>query len=198
MRGEHADPAGTGSADESRTTGAGRDRMAEEFRLLLDAAAGRAEEYLRGLGGAEHAAHASTGDPRTGDPRTGDPRTGGAGTGDAGIGDRRTGAGRTEPGTGDRATTGADRGGPTCGWCPICAIASLLRGERPELTSRLADQLAGLLDLLRESAAEHHPAGTANPPPEPAAPEPSKVQRIDVRRVRGRTAAQAAGGGAEC
>lgn len=187
MRGERPDAAGTGttsagtggSADESRATGSGRDRMAEEFRLLLDAAAGRAEEYLRGLGGAEHAAH--------------------AGTGDLGTGDGPTPNGPTPDGPAPGARDGAreDRGGPSCGWCPVCAIASLLRGERPELTSRLADQLAGLLDLLRESA-EPRPAGAAAPPPEPAEPAPSKVQRIDVRRVRGRTAAQAASGGAEC
>ncbi|MFR9729188.1 hypothetical protein ACL03H_08170 [Saccharopolyspora sp. MS10] len=123
----------------------GRDRVVEEFRLLLDAAAWRAEEYLRGAGGAEHAQHAAPEDER--------------------------------------------RPGASCGWCPVCAIAALLRGERPELSSRLIEQLAGLVELLRDSLAEHRapPGPAAERPGEPAAE--SKVQRIDVRRVRGRAAA---------
>ncbi|QUH01243.1 hypothetical protein HUO13_10860 [Saccharopolyspora erythraea] len=81
----------------------------------------------------------------------------------------------------------------SCGWCPVCAVVAIARGERPELTAKLAD----LVHVLREALAER----TGHPPPEPApqaatgtAPEPGdddpdaapKVQRIDVRRVGGR------------
>ncbi|WP_344681623.1 hypothetical protein [Saccharopolyspora taberi] len=71
-------------------------------------------------------------------------------------------------------------GEPACGWCPICAVAAIARGERPELTGRLADIIA----LLRESMAEHGPAAPPEPPEEE--PAPPKVQRIDVQRVSGR------------
>lgn len=151
MADEHSEHTGQqGSAGEPGRTGeSGRgDRMAEEFRLLLDAAAWRAEEYLRGAGGST---------------------TGGS--------DRQDSA----PG-----------GSASCGWCPICAIAALVRGDRPELTERLADQLAGLVELLRDSLAEHEhghertapdPRTGAHDRAEPAAAP--KVQRIDVRRTRG-------------
>lgn len=181
MRGEHPDPAGTGtataegassaaSAAGASATGAGRDRVAEEFRLLLDAAAWRAEEYLRGVGGPEHAAHAEH------------------------VADDAGGTGQ------DRDRRRADSEA-SCGWCPICAVVALLRGERPELTSRLTEQLAGLIDLLRESLEEHRRAPAEPAPPTApgdsgdAKPPASKVQRIDVRRVRGRAAAHAPGAG---
>lgn len=168
MRAEHPDPevtSGTGEEPDSggssgRGTGSeqdggGRDRMAEELRLLLDAAAQRAEEYLRGAGGAER-----------------------------------------DRGAGPSGETGS--GGASCGWCPICAVAALVRGDQPELTAKLADQLSGLVELLRGTLAEHRhtdPAGPAAETAEPAAEPASKVQRIEVRRVRGKTAA-AAGKGA--
>ncbi|MBB5068163.1 hypothetical protein [Saccharopolyspora gloriosae] len=179
MRGEHPDPAGTGAAtaEGAPGAGAGRDRVTEEFRLLLDAAAWRAEEYLRGAGGAEHAEHAAD---------------------DA-------------DGTGQGSDRRRSESASSCGWCPICAVVALLRGERPEPTSRLTEQLAGLVELLRESLAEHGRAPAEPAPPtapgdsgdaEPPAP---KVQRIDVRRVRGRAAAHvpaagrtAATGESEC
>lgn len=123
--------------------------MSEEFRLLLDAAAWRAEEYLRGAGG-------------------------------------------STSGGSDRPDSGA---GATCGWCPICAVAALVRGDRPEVTDRLADQLAGLAELLRDSLAEHgHDHDHARTAPDPRtgahdraepAETASKVQRIGVRRMRG-------------
>jgi hypothetical protein len=72
-----------------------------------------------------------------------------------------------------------------CGWCPVCAVVSIVRGQRPEMTARLAEHLAGIVTLLRELLAEHQ----ANPsPPRADSPEPTtetKVERIDVRRVNG-------------
>ncbi|GAA4614110.1 hypothetical protein GCM10023108_17410 [Saccharopolyspora hordei] len=100
------------------------EQLVEELRLLLDALAGRAEEYLRGCGTRAEA---------------------------------------------------EERG---CGWCPLCAAVALVRGRRPELN----DQLLGIVQLLRQAVAD--------PEPEPAQPErapeePTKVQRIHVRRVGG-------------
>ncbi|EQD86433.1 hypothetical protein GCM10009533_27480 [Saccharopolyspora spinosporotrichia] len=80
-----------------------------------------------------------------------------------------------------------------CGWCPVCAVVAIARGERPELTAKLAD----LVHALREALAEHsgHPSpGPATEAATGTAPEPggepeaaaTKVQRIDVRRVGGR------------
>lgn len=37
----------------------------------------------------------------------------------------------------------------TCEWCPLCAALAVLRGERSELAVRTADQVAGLLSMLR-------------------------------------------------
>jgi hypothetical protein len=127
------------------------DQVAEELRLLLDAMAFRAEEYLRNLG------RESSDTPHG-------------------------------PGQSAQHPSGA-----VCGWCPVCAAISMLRGDRPELTMRLAEQLAGFVTLLRQALAEQQ----GNPPPAsaPADPEPeseparqAKVQRIDVQRVNGRIA----------
>ncbi|MGP4017238.1 hypothetical protein [Saccharopolyspora sp. 5N708] len=108
--------------DESR-----HDQLLDELRLLLDALAGKAEEYLRGCG----------------------------------------------------ATAEADSG-TGCGWCPLCAVVALLRGQRPELN----DQLVGIVQALRQVLADQRPAESEeDSPEEPAAP---KVQRIRVQRVDGR------------
>ncbi len=172
MRAEHPDPeATTGTGEEPGSGGCGtdseqdggapgsggRDRMAEELGLLLDAAAWRAEEYLRGGG-----------------ERTRDRAAGPFG----------------------ETTSG---GAASCGWCPICAVAALVRGDQPELTGKLAEQLSGLVELLRGTLAQHRHAEPADPAPEtaePAAERAGKVQRIEVRRVRGKTAAAAGCGAA--
>lgn len=138
-----------GERTEHRGDGqANAEQVIEELRLLLDALAYRAEDYLLSLGRE---------------------------------------AGRQDGGDCEPAGT--------CGWCPVCAVAAVLRGERPELTTRLAEQLAAMVTLLRQVLAEHH-AGPAEPASEPPAPpaaseedEPpaeAKVQRIEVRRVSGR------------
>lgn len=94
----------------------------------------------------------------------------------------------------------------SCGWCPLCTVVALLRGQRPDL--RLVEQVAAAITLLRQSLAEPYerqappdqpnmapdadpadadPAGTdpeAAPETDPA--RETKVQRISVRRVSGR------------
>ena len=71
-----------------------------------------------------------------------------------------------------------------CGWCPVCAAMAFARGQRPELSARLAEQLTGLVALLRQVVEEQRPAGTPDASSEPSS-ESSTVQHIDVHRVRG-------------
>ncbi|HET6706487.1 hypothetical protein [Amycolatopsis sp.] len=79
--------------------------------------------------------------------------------------------------------------GSACGWCPLCAIVAVVRGERPELVARLVEQLAQLVALLRAVLADRwepdegvHMPGF-RPAPRPADPRTSpRVQHIAVRR----------------
>ncbi|WP_410642851.1 hypothetical protein [Amycolatopsis sp. lyj-346] len=81
--------------------------------------------------------------------------------------------------------------GSACGWCPLCAIVAVVRGERPELVARLAEQLAQLVALLRAVLADRwepeegvHMPGF-RPAPRPADPRSSpRVQHIAVVRRR--------------
>jgi hypothetical protein len=65
--------------------------------------------------------------------------------------------------------------GPECQWCPLCQAASVLRGEHPELTERVAEAgtaVVGALRALVEAAGAHGahapaPPDTDEPPPAP-------------------------------
>lgn len=88
----------------------------------------------------------------------------------------------------------------TCQWCPLCAAAAVVRGERSELASRVGEHAAELLALLREAvesdgathaagthATGSHPAG-AGPDTERGGRErrggrPRPVQHIAVRKA---------------
>ncbi|WP_051400053.1 hypothetical protein [Haloechinothrix halophila] len=41
-----------------------------------------------------------------------------------------------------------------CGWCPLCAVVSMARGDRPEFSSRAVEQLAQLVGVLRAVLAD--------------------------------------------
>lgn len=73
------------------------------------------------------------------------------------------------------------RSGPpeptTCPGCVVCALAAVLRGERTELSIRLAEHATGALAVLRSALAEDRP-----PPAEPPRPAGPRVQRIPVDR----------------
>jgi hypothetical protein len=76
-----------------------------------------------------------------------------------------------------------------CGWCPLCAIVAVVRGERPEFAARLLEQLAQLVALLRAVLADRwEPDGGVHmpgfrPEPKPAADASSpRVQHITVRK----------------
>jgi hypothetical protein len=91
-----------------------------------------------------------------------------------------------------------------CGWCPLCAIVAVVRGERPEFAARLLEQAAQLIALLRAVLADRwepqegvhmpgfHPApkpASRNDDPAaqesteaPAMPSQGRVQHIAVRK----------------
>lgn len=76
--------------------------------------------------------------------------------------------------------------GPECQWCPLCQLASVLRGEHPELTERLAETgaaVTGAVRALLDAAARHTPHPPDAAPRAAAAPRPSPapcVERIDL------------------
>ncbi|MEU4673299.1 hypothetical protein AB0F91_36435 [Amycolatopsis sp. NPDC023774] len=84
-------------------------------------------------------------------------------------------------------------GSPGCGWCPLCAIVAVVRGERPEFAARLLEQAAQLVALLRAVLADRwepdegvHMPGFRPPPHHAAhADDPgaaARVQHIAVRK----------------
>lgn len=79
------------------------------------------------------------------------------------------------------------------GWCPLCAVVGVFRGERPEFMARLMEQAAQLVALLRAVLADRwEPEGGVHMPGfQPARKEParedapvgaSRVQHITVTR----------------
>jgi hypothetical protein len=81
---------------------------------------------------------------------------------------------------GDR--TSSDGHSSDCRWCPVCQVAAVVRGERPELTAALADVLTATATALRAFAAEGAPpAGAEADRDEPTDGEPPPtVQRIEI------------------
>ncbi|WP_410602191.1 hypothetical protein [Amycolatopsis sp. lyj-90] len=79
------------------------------------------------------------------------------------------------------------------GWCPLCAVVGIFRGERPEFVAHLMEQAAQLVALLRAVLADRwEPEGGVHMPGfQPARKEParedapvgaSRVQHITVTR----------------
>ncbi len=97
--------------------------------------------------------------------------------------------GGNDPGGNDTGGTGAAERG----WCPLCAVLAICRGERVDVAARLVDQLTQLLALLRAVLADRwhphegvHVPGAPAPRPERDRREPSRVQHVPVRpRARG-------------
>lgn len=126
------------------------DALVGELRLLAEAVLDRVDRVVQQYAAAQQAGAAQ-------DPQPTD--TGAAGA-DA--------PGADAPGAGAPAPSGG------CDWCPVCAIAALVRGESHELLTRLATQIAAIIALIRELLARYLPAPAdpggpeSTPPPEPA------------------------------
>lgn len=71
----------------------------------------------------------------------------------------------------------------TCAVCPVCAVLAALRGERTELSIRLAEHASGLLAVLRTALEEGDPTGSPTASqPSPPRPPGRPVQHIPVVR----------------
>ncbi|WET81899.1 hypothetical protein P3102_12135 [Amycolatopsis sp. QT-25] len=79
------------------------------------------------------------------------------------------------------------------GWCPLCAVVGVFRGERPDFVARLMEQAAQLVALLRAVLADRwEPEGGVHLPGfRPARKAPaagdvpvgaSRVQHVTVTR----------------
>jgi hypothetical protein len=93
-------------------------------------------------------------------------------------------------GSGDAASvdgTPPDSHSSDCRWCPVCQVAAVVRGERPEVTAALADVLTATATALRTFAEAAHPDTPADSDPDAGAereaaavPTSPPVQRIDI------------------
>jgi hypothetical protein len=58
----------------------------------------------------------------------------------------------------------------TCQWCPLCSFVAVLRGERPDLTERVAEAGTAVATAFR-ALLEPPAAGESRERAEPAGPE---------------------------
>ncbi|MBC2638575.1 MULTISPECIES: hypothetical protein [unclassified Rhodococcus (in: high G+C Gram-positive bacteria)] len=58
-----------------------------------------------------------------------------------------------------------------CTWCPVCALAALIRGEQHDLVTLVAGQASVLIAVLRQILDEHRVHGAPGPGG-PESPEP--------------------------
>ena len=67
-------------------------------------------------------------------------------------------------------------------WCPVCALAALVRGEQHPLLSVIAEHSVALLSVVRAMVADTDSTQrpTAPPPDEPPPSGPSRYQHIPV------------------
>jgi hypothetical protein len=69
----------------------------------------------------------------------------------------------------------------TCRWCPLCQVAAVVRGERPEVSAALADVLTATAGALRTFADDVATAPAAAPTAAAEEPDPAPaVQRIEI------------------
>jgi hypothetical protein len=69
-----------------------------------------------------------------------------------------------------------------CRWCPVCQVAAVVRGERPEVAEALADVLTAAATALRTVAAAgrtDEPVAEADTGAQEGQPPPP-VQQIDI------------------
>lgn len=179
-RGDAHHEHGTAPAGEGQPGGtAGGERLSAELRALLEALGAWAEPRA-GQGGSPDAQDSATGQDSSAGQ---DSATGPDGEGESGTGE--------------------------CSWCPLCALAGLLRQRHPELLVQLAEALRVLRTAVAERISEDATtagaaeadtgAAAAACPADSAGAEPtSKAERITVRRVDGPvTAAESSASGRE-
>lgn len=76
--------------------------------------------------------------------------------------------------------------GPDCQWCPLCQFVAVLRGERPEVTERVAEAGVAITAALRSlldatASAAQGGAHRAEERDEPAEDDPApRVQHIKL------------------
>ena len=83
-------------------------------------------------------------------------------------------------GTAPPTAAGAEGHQADCTWCPLCQVAAVVRGERPEVSAALADVLDATAAALRTFAAA---GGDTRPDPaaqERGEGEPPAVQSIEI------------------
>ncbi|WP_415976762.1 hypothetical protein [Rhodococcus sp. 077-4] len=82
---------------------------------------------------------------------------------------------RLEPILRGVAESQQDRDRQGCTWCPVCALAALVRGERHDLIELVASEGAVVIALLRQLLTDHTTAGTqhtaAHASPAPPSPQ---------------------------
>jgi hypothetical protein len=79
-----------------------------------------------------------------------------------------------------RGEAAGSANGSDCQWCPLCQFVAVVRGERPELTERIADAGAALATALRAVAdAAAGASGPSGPRRESPPPAP-RVQKINL------------------
>ncbi len=78
-----------------------------------------------------------------------------------------------------RETDAAGAHPADCRWCPVCQVAAVVRGERPEVTNALADVLTAAAAALR-TVAERAPAPAPETEAEEPAPPAAPVQHIEI------------------
>lgn len=76
------------------------------------------------------------------------------------------------------AEGGTDGHRPDCTWCPLCQVAAVVRGERPEVSAALADVLDATATALRTFAAAGEPQAPTTD--ERGDGDPPAVQRIEI------------------
>lgn len=88
---------------------------------------------------------------------------------------------------------------PPCAVCPVCALVTVLRGERPELVARLAEHVSGLVVLARDALADTAPpsssSSSSSSSERTASGSPKRVQRIPVERPTGPVSRERLGAG---